>query len=167
MPSGTPVEPPSPASARARSLLGRLSRGAGTGAETAYRAFVRRSDDRRLERSLGSERGLRLLFSAMARRFDPAAADGFTGQVAYQMLGMDGVTRSWTVEVGSDAAQARQGPATAPALVVRLGLADLVRLSAGDLDPGEAVLTGRLDLEGDLAVAMRLGPMFRMDGALG
>jgi putative sterol carrier protein len=45
-------------------------------------------------------------------------------------------------------------------LKVKMSLPDFVRLAGRDLDPVKAVLTGRLELEGDFAVAMRLGEMF-------
>jgi len=41
-----------------------------------------------------------------------------------------------------------------------------VRLAGGDLDPGKALLTGRMDMEGDLAIAARLGEMFGQPGAI-
>jgi putative sterol carrier protein len=47
-----------------------------------------------------------------------------------------------------------------------LGVADFVRIAGRDLDPGKALLTGRLDLEGDLAVAARLGEMFGQPSAI-
>jgi putative sterol carrier protein len=61
---------------------------------------------------------------------------------------------------------ARPGPAAAPALVLRMSVADFVRMAGGDLDPGKALLTGRLDLEGDFDVAGRLGDMFGRTSAL-
>ena len=68
---------------------------------------------------------------------------------------------SWTVTAR---ARARERPARAPrarpALTLKLGVADFVRLAGGDLDPGKALLTGRMDMEGDLAIAARLGEMF-------
>jgi putative sterol carrier protein len=60
----------------------------------------------------------------------------------------------------------RPGPASAPALKLKLAVADFVRIAGRDLDPGKALLTGRLDLEGDLAVAARLGEMFGQPSAL-
>jgi hypothetical protein len=60
----------------------------------------------------------------------------------------------------------RPGAATAPALKLKLGLADFVRLAGRDLDPGKALLTGRMDMEGDLALAARLGEMFGQPSAL-
>ena len=49
---------------------------------------------------------------------------------------------------------------------VEVGVADFVRIAGRDLDPGKALLTGRLDLEGDLALAARLGEMFGQPSAI-
>ncbi len=64
------------------------------------------------------------------------------------------------MQSSGEPATARPGPAASPALVVKLSVADFARLAAGELDPGRALLSGQLDLEGDFAVATRLGAMF-------
>lgn len=128
----------------------------------AARVAVRRAPAGLLERTAGSTRGLGLLFGALARRFDPAAAGGFAGDVQWDLRRGDGTVRRWTLVVDGPGARAaaRPGAATAPAVVVRVGVADLLRVAAGELDAGRALLDGRLDLEGDFGVAARLGPMF-------
>jgi putative sterol carrier protein len=72
----------------------------------------------------------------------------------------------WTVAIAPDRASVRPGEATAPALTMKLGVADFVRIAGRDLDPGKALLTGRMDLEGDLALAARLGEMFGQPAAI-
>jgi alkanesulfonate monooxygenase SsuD/methylene tetrahydromethanopterin reductase-like flavin-dependent oxidoreductase (luciferase family) len=134
--------------------------------ERAFQAFVRRSDDRRLERTAGSDRGLRLLFAAMAQAYVPEAAGGFSGELQYRLRRSDGSVVDWTVAIDGERAVVRPGPAGAPALKLMLGVADFVRIAGRDLDPGKALLTGRLDLEGDLAIAARLGEMFGQPSAL-
>jgi putative sterol carrier protein len=126
----------------------------------ALRRWVRDADDRRLERVAGTAGALRVIFGALARAYVPERGDGFAGEIAYELRGSDGRVRRWTVRVDGDRATARPGPSSDPALTVRLALADLPRLAAGELDPGRALLTGRLDLAGDFALAMRLGEMF-------
>ena len=39
-------------------------------------------------------------------------------------------------------------------------MADFARLAARELDPGKAMMSGRLELEGDFQVAAKLGEMF-------
>jgi putative sterol carrier protein len=133
--------------------------------EQAFRSFVRRSDDRRLERTVGSATGLRTMFGLMERQFVPERAAGFTGDIQYNLRTAAGDVRAWTVTIDGTAARARPGAATDPRLKLTLTVADFVRLAGRDLDPVEALLTGRLDLEGDFAVAARLGEMFGQPGA--
>jgi len=134
--------------------------------ERAFKAFVRRSDDRRLERTAGSARGLKVLFGAMAQAYEPDKAAGFSGDLQYDLRRSDGELVSWTVSIGPERASVRPGTASAPALTLKLGLVDFVRMAGGDLDPGKALLTGRMDMEGDLAVAARLGEMFGQPAAI-
>jgi alkanesulfonate monooxygenase SsuD/methylene tetrahydromethanopterin reductase-like flavin-dependent oxidoreductase (luciferase family)/putative sterol carrier protein len=154
------------ADGRRRSRLAALQVAAQERGERAFQAFVRRSDDRRLERTVGSDAGLRFLFGAMAQQFVPAKAEGFSGQVQYELRAGDGSRRTWTVHITGDRATVRPGAAADPALTLRIALADFVRMAARDLDPGKALLTGRLDLEGDFGLAARLGEMFGQPAAL-
>jgi alkanesulfonate monooxygenase SsuD/methylene tetrahydromethanopterin reductase-like flavin-dependent oxidoreductase (luciferase family)/putative sterol carrier protein len=134
--------------------------------ERAFKAFVRRSDDRRLERTAGSGTGLKVLFGAMAQAYVPDKAAGFSGDLQYDLRRSNGELVSWTVTVGPERASVRPGTASAPALTLKLGVVDFVRLAGGDLDPGKALLTGRMDMEGDLAIAARLGEMFGQPAAI-
>jgi putative sterol carrier protein len=135
-------------------------------ARQALQAFVRRASDARLERIAGSDAGLRLLFAAMARAYEPAKARNFTGEVQYDLRRRDGCVVHWTVRIDGDRATARPGPAATPALILTLTVTDFLRMAVRDLDAGRALLTGRLDLAGDFALAQRLGEMFGQPAAL-
>ena len=129
---------------------------------------MRRSDDRRLERTAGSDARPA---GAVRRRwrdaFEPDKALGFSGDIRYELRAADGTLQD--VDGAHRAAsrrppcRARDGPA---ALTMRLALADFVRMAGRDLDPGKALLSGRLDLDGDFAVAARLGEMFGQPSAI-
>ena len=136
------------------------------GGERAFQAFVRRSSDRRLERTAGSEPGLRFVFGAMAQAYEPEKAHGFAGELQYDLRRSDGGLVQWTVALDEQQATARPGPAVAPALTLKLGVADFLRMAGGDLDAGKALLTGRLDLAGDFSLAQKLGEMFGQPSAL-
>ena len=167
--SGPPA--PRPASADGHGALPRpglaaLQRAAKDRGEQAFQTFVRRSSDTRLERTAGSERGLNVIFGAMTQAYEPERANGFAGALQYDLRRGDGRVVRWTVEVGPQHATARPGPAAAPALTLKLTVADFLRMAARDLDAGKALLTGRLDLEGDFSLAQRLGEMFGQPSAL-
>jgi alkanesulfonate monooxygenase SsuD/methylene tetrahydromethanopterin reductase-like flavin-dependent oxidoreductase (luciferase family) len=165
--SGPPAESSlARAAANGRPRLAALQGLVAERGERAFRAFVRRADDRRLERTIGSARGLRVIFGAMAQAYEPDKAGGFAGELEYELTRADGQVTHWTVAVDSERAHARSGAAKAPALKLKLGVADFVRLAGRDLDPGKALLTGRMDMEGDLALAARLGEMFGQPAAI-
>ena len=129
--------------------------------ERAFQAFVGRSGDARLERTIGSTPGLKAIFAGMERRFVPERAGGFTGDIQYNLRASDGSERSWTVTIAEGVARARPGVSEGEAqLTITLPVADFVRIAGRDLDPVKAVLTGRLQLGGDFGVAMKLGEMF-------
>jgi putative sterol carrier protein len=134
--------------------------------EALLKRFVQRSSDERLERTVGSDRGLRIVFAAMAKAYRPDRADGWSGDIRYVLTDSRGRERTWTVRCDASRARAREGPEPDPALTIRLGVADFARLAGGELDPVKALLSGRMDLEGDFAVAMRLAAMFGQPSAL-
>jgi alkanesulfonate monooxygenase SsuD/methylene tetrahydromethanopterin reductase-like flavin-dependent oxidoreductase (luciferase family)/putative sterol carrier protein len=149
-----------------RPRLAALQCAAKDGGEHAFQAFVRRSSDERLERTAGSQRGLKLVFGAMAQAYEPDKAHGFTGELQYDLRRSDGRLVEWTVQVDPERAAVRPGPATAPALTLKMTVADFLRMAAQELDAGKALLTARLDLEGDFSLAQRLGEMFGQTTAL-
>jgi hypothetical protein len=141
---------------------------AGTILRERLQRHVRASGDRRLERTVGSRPALRLLLIAVSRRFDPAAAAGYTGAIRLELSTSSGEPRVWALAVG-DRCRVLGGARAARVdseLQVRCSVADLVRLAAGELGPGRALLTGRLDFAGDFGLARRAGPMFGVGSAL-
>jgi alkanesulfonate monooxygenase SsuD/methylene tetrahydromethanopterin reductase-like flavin-dependent oxidoreductase (luciferase family)/putative sterol carrier protein len=154
--SGPPAQPAHDGDGNERGTRSALARRG----EHMFRALVRRSSDRGLERTIGSPAGLRVMFAGMTRRYVPAKAAGFSGEVQYDLRTTDGRVRSWTLAIDGARASARAGAAREPRVSLRLGLADFIRIAARELDPAAALLGGRLEIRGDSAVAMRLGEMF-------
>jgi putative sterol carrier protein len=101
----------------------------------------------------------------MTHAYVPGSGGGFTGELQYE-LRRNGHVVPWTLRIDGDRAVARSGATRSAALTLRLSVADFVRIAGGELDPGRALLTGRLDLEGDFALAQRLGEMFGRPAAL-
>jgi len=145
---------------------GRPLRFARTRGRQAFQAFVRRSSDARLERIAGCDPALAVIFAAMTRAYEPDKANGFAGELEFDLRRADGRVAQWIVRVDSERATARRGRAVAPALALTMTVADFVRIAARDVDAGRALLTGRLDLAGDFALAQRLGEMFGRPAAL-
>jgi alkanesulfonate monooxygenase SsuD/methylene tetrahydromethanopterin reductase-like flavin-dependent oxidoreductase (luciferase family) len=128
-------------------------------AEGAFASFVRGRSDEQLDRLMGSNTGLRLLFKGMESAYVPAAAGGFEGEILYDLSAQRG-PRPWTVSVDAERAVAAPRMAESPAVTLRASVPVFVRIAAGELDPARAMLEGALEFEGDFVVAGRLGEMF-------
>jgi alkanesulfonate monooxygenase SsuD/methylene tetrahydromethanopterin reductase-like flavin-dependent oxidoreductase (luciferase family)/putative sterol carrier protein len=169
----SPQEEPRPAQPLSRGPLEEnLS---GTGARPSLRDTLRRRGqevflavlrgrtDHQLERLVGSGPALRAIFKGMERSFRPEGAQGFTGGIQYDLSGRDG-SRRWNVRV--DGARAVAGPGTipSPAVTLRMSVPTFARILSQELEPGRAFLEGKLQVEGDLYLASRLGQMFSGPG---
>ena len=81
---------------RAAATLGRRLQQAG---ESAFAAFVRGRSDAQLERTVGSSAGLRIIFKGMERAFVPEQANGFKGEVQYELTGPQRRRSDWVVRI--------------------------------------------------------------------
>jgi hypothetical protein len=128
-----------------------------------FARFVEGADDAKLERRFGSGLVQRVMFTAMAVRFNPDAAGGFSGLIVYE-LGRPATGRRplrWTIAVSGRRARARRGATDGAAVKLRVTLADFVRIGAGTIDPATPVLQGRASFQGDFGLVVRLPEMFR------
>ena len=101
----------------------------------------------------------------MSRQFDPKLAQGFEGDIVYELEhhGDGGPPRPpdvWTIRIAGDRATALPEPSPDPTVRFRFAIPDFARLLAGEVRIPELMFDGRFDFEGDLAVAQRLPVMF-------
>ncbi|MGH2925705.1 MAG: LLM class flavin-dependent oxidoreductase [Solirubrobacterales bacterium] len=127
--------------------------------ETGLAALVRDRSDSQLHRLFDRGPGLPVIFKGMERAFVPGQAKGFEGEILYELRGRD-APRSWTIRIGDGRASARRGAARDPAVTIRTSVPDFVRVAAREAFPPKLLLDGALVIEGDFAVASRLGEMF-------
>ncbi len=127
--------------------------------ESGFGALVRNRSDAQLHRMFDRGPGVPVIFKGMERAFVADQAKGFEGEILYELRGRDGA-RSWTVRIADGRASARRGPASDPAVTIRTSVPDFVRVAAREAFPPKLLLEGSLEIEGDFAVAGRLGEMF-------
>jgi putative sterol carrier protein len=131
--------------------------------ESAFAAFVRGRSDAQLERTVGSNAGLRVIFKGMERAFVPAKANGFSGEFQYELTGRNG-DREWFVRVEDGArVTAEPGRAADPGVTFRTSVPTFARIASGEVHPAKAMLEGDLEVRGDFELAARLGEMFGQD----
>ena len=119
--------------------------------------------DAQLERTVGSNAGLRVIFKGMEHAFVPEKANGFSGEFQYELTGRNG-DRDWVVRVeNGERATAEPGRATNPGVTFRTSVATFARIASGEIHPAKAMLEGDLEVHGDFELAARLGEMFGQD----
>jgi SCP-2 sterol transfer family len=105
----------------------------------------------------------------MASRFQPDRAAGFSGAICYDLRQAGGTggsgsgngsSRAWTIDISGERARVRPGRPQHAAVIIGVGVADFIRLVTGATNAFDLIAAGRLTLDGDMAVAARLGDMF-------
>jgi alkanesulfonate monooxygenase SsuD/methylene tetrahydromethanopterin reductase-like flavin-dependent oxidoreductase (luciferase family)/putative sterol carrier protein len=131
--------------------------------ESAFGMFVRGRSDEQLERVVGSDTGLRLLFKGMERAFVPEKANGFSGDVQYELTSRNG-TKQWVLRIEDGArAVTEAGRSEKPVVTFRTSVPMFARIASQDMHPAKAMMEGQLEVEGDFEAATRLGEMFGQD----
>jgi alkanesulfonate monooxygenase SsuD/methylene tetrahydromethanopterin reductase-like flavin-dependent oxidoreductase (luciferase family) len=141
--------------------LAGLARHAG---QVAAVTALRRASPKLLERTLGSDAGLRLVFNGMARRFNPESALGWTGDIQY-VLSTDAGDREWYLQVGKDKATACRGRSPDPELTVRMPFSLFLAIGRGEATFARLLLEDSgFRTEGNVALMGRMTEMFVAPG---
>ena len=127
--------------------------------------LVRGSSAQQLERRFGNRVAQRVIVGGMARRVDPKLAQGFEGDIVYELEhysdgGPPRPPSYWTIRIRDDAATALPEDSSDAVVRFRFAVPDFVRLLAGDVLIQELMFDDRFGLEGDVGVAQRLPVMF-------
>lgn len=97
-------------------------------------------------------------FDGLPARFKPERAAGLEAVFQFDVSGDGGGT--WHVTVADGACTVAEGPADAPGVTVAVSAEDWARIVSGSLNPQMAFLTGKLRVDGDMGLAMRLQALF-------
>lgn len=128
--------------------------------EKALALAASRLDDGKLELAFGNPVALLALFTEMAKGFVPRVANGFTGEIEFDLRRRIGPGSRFTIRIDGGKARARIGGAADPALTLRLALSDFLRMAAGELDQTDLLKARRIDMTGDGLLAARQAAMF-------
>jgi len=150
---------------RPRNFRERLAGRFQAAGESAFAAFVAKRTDAQLDRIFGTGPGMKLIFKGMERAFVPEKANGFKGEVQYELTGANG-DRNWVVRIAGDRVTAEPGRASDPALTFRTSVPVFARMASQEIHPAKAMMEGQLLVDGDFEVAGRLAEMFGQDSLL-
>ena len=150
---------------RAAAAASDLKQHAARQGREGFARLVRGSSPEQLERRFGNQVAQRMIFGGMARRFDPKLAQGFEGDIVYELEhhtdgGPARPPTHWTIRIRGDSAAAVPEDSEEAVVRFRFALPDFIRLLAGDVLIQELMFDDRFGLEGDVGVAQRLPVMF-------
>jgi alkanesulfonate monooxygenase SsuD/methylene tetrahydromethanopterin reductase-like flavin-dependent oxidoreductase (luciferase family) len=131
--------------------------------QAALASFVRGRSDGQLDKLIGSDAGLRMIFKGMERAFVPSKTAGFSGDLQYEIETSRG-TRKWVVHVDDGRAVASPGEAEKPAMRMKATAPMFARVITEEVNPARALIDGEIQMEGDIEVLGRIGEMFGGEG---
>jgi alkanesulfonate monooxygenase SsuD/methylene tetrahydromethanopterin reductase-like flavin-dependent oxidoreductase (luciferase family)/putative sterol carrier protein len=144
----------------ARGIRDAISKRLREAGESVFASYVRKRTDAQLERTVGSRTGLRLLFKGMERSFVPEKSNNFNGEVQYELTSERNGDNDWVVRIANGRAVAEPGRAAEPAVRFRTSVPMFARMASGEVHPAQAMMEGKLEVEGNFELAGRLGEMF-------
>lgn len=100
------------------------------------------------------------LMSKMPGAFIPEKAAGLNAVIQFNFTGAE--AGSWNAQITNGAVQVAQGVHASPTMTLTADSADYIKLFVGELDPMQAFMQGKLKLQGDLNLAMKMTQFFKM-----
>ena len=101
------------------------------------------------------------IMEKMPGAFLPEKAQGVDATIQFEFTGAE--AGDWYVVIKDGTCAVNRGASTQPAtMTLTADSADFINLITGELDPMTAFMQGKLKLQGDLNLAMKLTQMFRV-----
>lgn len=98
------------------------------------------------------------IFPAMSTRLIPEKAEGVNATIQFNLTGDNGGL--YWLRIADGKCEHGEGEANNPKLTLRASADDYLAVVNGSLNPTQAVFTGKLKIEGDMSLAMKMTSMF-------
>jgi putative sterol carrier protein len=100
------------------------------------------------------------LLSQMPGAFLPEKAPGLNAIIQFNFSGAE--PGNWNAEIKNGALKIEKGVHPNPTLSVTADSADYIKIFTHELDPMQAFMKGKLKLQGDLSLAMKISQFFKL-----
>jgi putative sterol carrier protein len=98
------------------------------------------------------------IFNQMVQEFQPDKAGNLNARFQFRLAGDEG--GDWVVTVANRECAVTQGTADKPDVTIAMQASDFVKMVVGDLQPIVAFMQGKIKLQGDMNLAMKVQELF-------
>lgn len=98
------------------------------------------------------------IFPTMVSRFVPAKAEGVNAIIQFNLSGDNGGL--YWLKIADGVCESGQGQAENPKMTLKAAADDWFAVSSGQLNAMQAFMSGKIKIEGDMGMAMKLQTMF-------
>ncbi|MBZ0283292.1 MAG: SCP2 sterol-binding domain-containing protein [Anaerolineae bacterium] len=98
------------------------------------------------------------IFPTMASRFVPSKAEGLNAVIQFNLSGDNGGL--YWLSIADGVCVSGQGQAENPKMTLKANADDWYAVSAGQLNAMQAFMSGKIKIEGDMGMAMKLQTLF-------
>lgn len=98
------------------------------------------------------------IFPAMATRLIPAKADGVSAVIQFNLSGDNGGL--YWLRIIDGTCESGEGQAENPKMTLKASADDWYAVSTGKMNAMQAFMSGKLKIEGDMGIAMKMQTMF-------
>ena len=99
------------------------------------------------------------LMSKMPGAFLPEKAQGMNVVIQFNFSGAE--AGNWNVEIKNGALKIEKGIHPSPSLTISADSADYLKLYNKEIDPMQAFMQGKLKVQGDMGLAMKMMQFFK------
>jgi putative sterol carrier protein len=99
------------------------------------------------------------LISKMPGAFIPEKAQGLNAVIQFNFTGAE--PGNWNAEIKNGALKVEKGVHPNPTIAVTADSADYIKIFNRELDPMQAFMQGKLKLQGDFSLAMKMAQFFK------
>ena len=103
---------------------------------------------------MASKQEIAQIFADIASNLDPAMTDDLNATIQFDLDGENGGL--YWVKVGENEVLTGTGPAEKPEMTLMALADDWAAVVAGDLNPMQAFMSGRLKIQGNMNLALKL-----------
>jgi putative sterol carrier protein len=98
------------------------------------------------------------IFPTMCQRFIPSKAEGLNATIQFNLSGDNGGL--YWLKIGDGACEAGEGQAENPKMTLKAAADDWYAVSSGQMNAMQAFMSGKIKIEGDMGLAMKMQTMF-------